>query len=353
MNSRIRRFRELLKREKLDGFIIAGPANLRYLCGYTGSNGLLLITSSNAVFYTDFRYAEQIRTEVRGARRRMLTRDLYAGFPAEDAKGVRRLGVEENILTLGRFRLLKKQLKKARVVPSGDLALELRRTKEPVEVAAIAAAQRITDRVFAKTLELIRPGVSEDDLALEIDFGFRAAGGETAFTSIVASGPNAAKPHAGHGPRKLRKGDVITFDIGCRYKGYCSDMTRTVFLGRVPARLRRVYGIVREAQEKALAVIKAGLDASVADAAARDHIAAAGFGKEFGHSLGHGVGLEVHERPVLAARSRDVLQPGDVVTVEPGIYLPGEGGVRIEDIVVVTKTGLRNLTRSPKEPVEL
>jgi Xaa-Pro aminopeptidase len=353
MKSRIRRFRELLKREKLDGFIIAGSANLRYLCGYTGSNGLLLITRSKAMFYTDFRYAEQIRTEVRGARRRMLTRDLYAGFPAEDAKGARRLGVEENTLTLGRFRLLKKQLKNGRVVPSGDLALELRRTKEPAEVAAIAAAQSITDKVFAKTLELIRPGVSEDDLALEIDFGFRAHGGETAFTSIVASGPNAAKPHAGHGPRKLRKGDAITFDIGCRYRGYCSDMTRTVFLGRAPARLRRVYGIVLEAQERVLAVIRAGLDASVADAAARDHISAAGFGKEFGHSLGHGVGLEVHERPVLASRSRDKLMVGDVVTVEPGIYLPGEGGVRIEDMVVVTKTGLRNLTRSPKELVEL
>lgn len=353
MISRIKRFRELMKRERLDGFVVAGPASLRYLCGYTGSNGMLLITRDKATFYTDFRYREQIRTEVRGCRKRVLDRDLFAGFPAEDAKGVHRMGIEENILTVGRFRYLRKQLKKVEVVPSGDLTLELRRTKDAGEVDAIARAQRVTDAVFKKTLQMVRPGVSEDELALEIDFGFRARGGETAFTSIVASGPNGAKPHAGHGPRKLRRGDAVTFDIGCRLGGYCSDMTRTVFVGKAPGPMRRVYEIVREAQARALAVIKPGLDASAADAAARDVIAAAGFGKLFGHSLGHGVGLDVHERPVLAARSRDTLAPGDIVTVEPGIYLPGEGGVRIEDMVLVTKTGLRNLTHSPKQLIEL
>ncbi len=353
MQSRISRLRRLLKREGLDGFIVTGPANLRYLCGYTGSNGLLLVTLKKAVFYTDFRYAEQVRAEVRGCRSKVLTRDLFSGFPSEDAGGVRRIGIEENLLTVGRYRMLKKRLPRARVVPSGDLVLELRRTKDPAEAETIARAQRITDAVFAKTLELVRPGVTENELALEIDFGFRARGGETAFTSIIASGPNGARPHAGHGPRRLKKGDAITFDIGCRLDGYCSDMTRTVFLGKAPARMRRVYEIVREAQEKALAAIRPALAASAADAAAREVIAAAGFGRYFGHSLGHGVGLDVHERPVLAATSRDTLQPGDVVTVEPGIYLPGEGGVRIEDMVLVTGTGLRNLTRSPRELIEL
>jgi Xaa-Pro aminopeptidase len=349
MRRRIARLREALKREKLDGLLVSGPSNVRYLCGYTGSNGLMLVTRTGAWFYTDFRYKEQIRTEVKGCRRKVLYRDLYSAFPAENAKGLRRVGVEESQLTLSRFRALRKQLRKVRLLPAHDIVMELRRTKEPAEVDAIAAAQKVTDDVFGKVLAMVEPGVAEMDLALEIDFRFRRAGECDAFGSIIASGPNGAKPHAGYGSRKLRSGDVVTFDIGCRLNGYCSDMTRTVAVGKPSAEMRRVYETVLEAQKRALDMIGAGVTASVVDAAARDCIAAAGYGKYFGHGLGHGVGLEVHERPALAARSTDILAAGDIVTVEPGIYLPGVGGVRIEDMVLVTKTGLRNLTRSPKE----
>ncbi len=352
MSKRIERLRGLMRREKLDGILVVNLPNVRYLCGYTGSNGLMLITRRDCWFYTDFRYAEQIKTEVKGCRRRVLVRDLVSHPPPEWSRTYRRLAVEKDHVTLARFGQLRKRFRKARLVPTRDLVLELRRTKEQAEVKLIAGAQRITDQVFGKVLGLVKPGVRERDLALEIEFQFRKHG-EVAFDSIVASGPNAAKPHAGFSDRRLRKGDALTFDIGCRVAGYCSDMTRTVFIGRAPAELRKVYEIVYEAQRRALDTIKPGIAAKAADAAARDYIAEQGYGKQFGHGLGHGVGIEVHELPGLAATSRGTLAPGDVVTVEPGIYLPGIGGVRIEDMVHVTRTGYANLTRSPKRIVEL
>ena len=352
MPKRIERLRGLMRREKLDGFVVVNLPNVRYLCGYTGSNGLMLVTHREAWFYTDFRYQEQVKTEVKGCRKRVLTRDLVSHAPPEWGRTYRRLGVEENHVTLGRFKQFRKRFPKARLVPTRDLVLELRRTKEPVEVEMIARAQRITDRVFGNVLGLVKPGVRERDLALEIEFQFRRHG-EVAFDSIVASGPNAAKPHAGFSDRKLRKGDALTFDIGCRVGGYCSDMTRTVFVGKAPTALRRVYEIVREAQQRALDTIKPGIAAKTADAAARDYITEKGFGKKFGHGLGHGVGIEVHETPTLSWVSKETLAPGDVVTVEPGIYLPETGGVRIEDMVLVTKTGYRNFTRSSKTLLEL
>jgi Xaa-Pro aminopeptidase len=341
-----------MRREKLDGFVVVHLPNVRYLCGYTGSNGMMLITRRDCWFYTDFRYKEQIRTEVRGCRKRVLVRDLVSHPPPEWGRTFRRLGVEEDHVTLSRYKQSRKRFPKARLAKTRDLVLELRRTKEPAEVEAIARAQRVTDRVFGKVLKLVKPGVRERDLALEIEFQFRRHG-ELAFDSIVASGPNAAKPHAGFSDRKLRTGDSLTFDIGCRVDGYCSDMTRTVFVGRAPAELRKVYEIVHEAQRRALDAIKPGTTTKTADAAARDYITEKGYGKRFGHSLGHGVGIEVHEMPMLAATSKETLAPGDVVTVEPGIYLPGVGGVRIEDMVHVTRTGHANLTRSAKRLIEL
>jgi Xaa-Pro aminopeptidase len=352
MSKRIERLRGLMHREKLDGFIVAHLPNVRYLCGYTGSNGLMLVTRHDCWFYTDFRYAEQIKTEVKGCRRRVLVRDLVSHPPPEWGRSYRRLGVEESHITLARFKQLRKRFPKSRLVTTKDIVLELRRTKETVEVEMIAEAQSITDRVFRDVLKMVKPGVRERDLALEIESQFREQG-EVAFDSIVASGENAAKPHAGFSDRKLRNGDALTFDIGCRLSGYCSDMTRTVFVGRAPAELRKVYEIVFEAQRRALDTIKPGISAKAADAAARDYITEKGYGKQFGHSLGHGVGIEVHELPMLAATSKETLAPGDVVTVEPGIYLPGVGGVRIEDMVHVTKTGYANLTRSPKQLLEL
>jgi len=339
--------------EGLDGLLVTHLENVRYLSGYTGSNGIMLVTGKAAWFYTDFRYQEQIRTEVRGCRKRVLERSLYAAFPVDDAAGIRKLGVESQHLTLHLHRLLKRQLKGIKLVPvREDLVLALRRCKEAIEIAAIHKAQRATERTYQSVQAMIKPGVREIDLAVEITSQF-ARVGENAFDPIVASGPNGAKPHAGASTRKLRKGDAITFDIGARVGGYCSDMTRTVFLGRPNPDLLEVYRIVLEAQRRAIAAVRPGASCREVDRVARDHITSAGYGPYFGHSLGHGVGINVHEQPSLAWVSGQTLAVGDVVTVEPGIYLPGLGGVRIEDMVVVTKAGCDNLTRSPKQVTQL
>lgn len=352
MASRVSRLQRVLKREKLDGLLVSGAANVRYLSGFTGSNGMMLVTRHAATFYTDFRYQEQIQTEVKGCRRRVLNRSLYASFPTDDLKGVRRLGVEKDHISLGNFDTVRRQIRGVKLIPVRDLVKELRRTKSPEEVELIVKAQAATDRAFAEILGMVRPGITEQSLALEIEERFRRAG-EVAFPSIVAAGPNGAKPHAGFSGRRLRRGDAITFDIGCRYQGYNSDMTRTVFVGRAPDDLREVYEAVSEAQRRALALVRPGAECRAVDAAARDYLTGLGYGPYFGHSLGHGVGIDVHELPVLSWTAEDHLRTGDVVTVEPGVYVPGLGGVRIEDMALVTKDGCRNLTRSPKELLEL
>ncbi len=348
MRERIRRLQELLRKERLDGFLVTSLTNIRYLCGFTGSNGMMLVTPDKVSFYTDFRYQEQTKHEVKWCRKRILERDLYAEFPVEDLKGIHRLGVEENHLTLNRFKLLRKQLKAVKIIPTRDLVLELRREKSSAEVHLIQKAQQVTEKTFKTILDLVRPGVEERDLALEIEFHFRKVG-EPAFSPIVASGENGAKPHHRAGRRRLKKGDCITFDIGCRIDGYCSDMTRTVFLGKADEELKQVYQEVLCAQEKAIDLIKPELPCKEADLIARKWLENAGLGSYFGHSLGHGVGLDIHEQPTLSKTSTQVLKKGDIVTVEPGVYLPGKGGVRIEDMILVTKDGHCNLTRMTKK----
>lgn len=352
MATRIQRLRELLARENLPSLLVSSPPNVRYLCGFSGSNGILLVTRKSAWFFTDFRYQEQMKYQVHGCRKQMLKRDLFTDFPQEYIRGADRLGFEESHITVARYKMLKRRLKRVRLVGTKDLVIGLRRTKDKGEAALIRRAQRITEEAFRWALENARPGVRERDLAAGIENLFRQQG-ECAFPSIVASGPNAALPHAKPSDRQLRKGDVITFDIGCKYEGYCSDMTRTVFLGRPDPDLAQVYSIVLEAQRRALAAVRPTAMCADVDAAARNYIKDMGYGKYFGHGVGHGVGLEVHEQPGLSFAARDALAPGDIVTVEPGIYLPGLGGVRIEDMVLVTKTGHENLTRSPKKLIVL
>ena len=354
MRRRISLLQKLLLKEKLDGLVVSGLNNIRYLCGYTGSNGMMIVTRREAVFYTDFRYQEQVKDEVRGCEKRVLERDLYASFPVEELKRMTRgrrgarIGIEESNLTVARLRVLRRQLSGFKLVPVRDLVLELRRRKDKGELGLMRRAQEITEEGFQRVLKLVKPGVSERELALEVEFFFRQFG-EVAFPVIVASGENGAKPHARAGERRLRRGDGITFDIGCRYQGYCADMTRTVFLGKPDAELVRVYQAVLQAQEEALEVVSPGVPCKLVDLVARGHLDRQGLGRYFGHSVGHGVGLEVHEQPSLSRMSRQMLEPGDVVTVEPGVYLPGKGGVRIEDMVLVTRNGSCNLTRASKE----
>ncbi len=351
--ARIARLNTQIKRAGLDGLLVNYLPNIRYLCGYTGSAGLLLVTKQRAVFLTDFRYQEQVKREVKGARPVIIKRDLYSDLlERTDIKRLRLVGFEAQHMVFAQYAMLRKA--GARLMPTTAVVEQLRQVKGPAELKTIARAAAIADRAFARIVREIKPGMAELAIAARLEALMKSCGAaRPSFETIVGSGPNGALPHAKPGPRKVRTGDFIVLDFGAYYQGYCSDMTRTVVLGRPTDRHRRIYGIVADAQLAGLKAVRSGVSGKAADAAARDVIERAGYGKNYGHGLGHGVGMEVHELPRLGKLSDNVLPENSVVTVEPGIYLPGWGGVRIEDLVVVTKTGNKILSRSPKELIAI
>lgn len=352
MEERIKTLREKIIQQKLNGLLITDLANLRYLIGYTGDNGMLILTKDQTLFFTDFRYEEQSKREIKNAKIIIRPQDLFTVFPVEEIKGIKKLGFEENNLTYRRYFLIKAQVPKLKLFPVADWVSEMRAVKAETELKLIRKAIAFNDKVFNKILEIIKPGLKEKEIAAEINY-LISQYGEPAFPTIVAAGRNGALPHYEPGQKKLKKGDPVVLDFGTRYQGYCSDMTRTVFIGKANAKSRAIYSIVLEAQARAITSIKQGKKASDIDAQARNYITEKGYGKYFGHSLGHGVGLMVHEGPVLAKTNRAALKANNVVTVEPGIYLPDWGGVRIEDMVRVTKTGCEILTKSSKALMEL
>lgn len=356
MNERTQRAaaaRRAIARAGLDAMLVSHPANIRYLCGYSGSAGLLLVTRRSSTFLTDFRYQEQVKHEVTAARCVIIRKDLFTDLAAlPGIRALRRVGFESQHLTFDRYDFLRQHLRP--VVPTAGLVERLREVKGPSEIAAIAKAAAIADRAFARIVREIRPGMTELAIAERLEALMKSAGASRpSFETIVGSGPNGALPHARPGRRRVRWGDLIVLDFGAYYRGYCSDMTRTIALGRPTDRQRLIYGIVQRAQQAGLDAVGAGVSGRAADAAARAVIDQAGYGTGYGHGLGHGVGMEVHELPRLGKLSDNVLPANAVVTVEPGIYLPGWGGVRIEDLVVVTKTGNRILSRSPKQLIAL
>lgn len=345
--------RRSIARAGLDALLVSRPANIRYLCGYTGSAGLLLVTRRSSIFLTDFRYQEQVRREVSAGRCVIIRQDLFADLVTlPGIRALRRVGFESQHLTFDRFDFLRKHLRP--VVPTVGMVERLREVKGPAEIGAIVRAAAIADRAFARIIREIRPSMTEAAIAERLEALMKTYGASRpSFETIVGSGPNGALPHARPGSRRVRRGDFIVLDFGAQYRGYCSDMTRTVVLGRPTDRHQRIYGIVAEAQRAGLDAVRAGVSGKAADAAARAVIDGAGFAKNYGHGLGHGVGMEVHELPRLSKLSDNVLQANAVVTVEPGIYLPGWGGVRIEDLVVVTAAGNRVLSRSPKQLIAI
>lgn len=346
----------------VDAVLVADPSDMRYLSGFTGGTGFLCVTAERRFILTDSRYTLQAEEEGKGFQVRTVSRERnYAALLAELARedGVRRVGFEDETLLYGTVRKLQEAF--AAVdrgpeswVPLGAALKELRFIKTEDELNCLAEAERIGDEAFSHILTCIRPGVTEADLAAELEYFMRTHGAEgKSFDTIVASGYHSAMPHAAVSAKKLELGDFITMDFGCKVNGYCSDMTRTVVLGRANAKQREIYGVVLQAQEEALAGLKAGMTGQEGDALARRVIEEAGYSAYFGHSLGHSVGLEIHERPSLSPNDNTVLRSGMVETVEPGIYIPDFGGVRIEDMVVVEEKGVRNLTHSPKELIEL
>lgn len=342
-------------RPPLDALLVTGAANRRYLSGFTGSAGLLVVTPAEALLLTDFRYAEQAGAEAPG-----WTVVETGQEPLADLRrclvdlGVRRVGFEAEHVSVAQRERWQEAVPAVEWVPTAGLVERLRQVKDADEQAAIRRAAAVAAAAFEAVLPLVRPGVRERDLALELEYHLRRQGAEAvAFEVIVASGPRAALPHARPGDRRLEPGDAVIFDFGAVVDGYCSDCTRTVAVGRAGETLRHVHALVREAQRAALEAVRAGVEARTVDAAARSRIEAAGYGERFGHATGHGVGLEVHEAPRLGRGSQDVLAAGMVVTVEPGVYLPGQLGVRIEDLVVVGEDGGEVLTPTTRELLEL
>jgi Xaa-Pro aminopeptidase len=329
--------------------LITRLPNVRYLTGFTGSNGQLILTSTDGIFLTDGRYAEQARHEVPELTRRAYSGEFATPFASACGDlGADRVAFESSGVSYKLYTTLAQT--GVALVPTTDEVERLRRVKDPEELGAVEAAQAVTDDAFGAILGRFSEGVTEREIALELDTTMRRLGADgLAFETIVAFGEGAAEPHHTPSGRVLAPGDVVKMDFGCVIDGYHSDMTRTVSFGNPPADLREVYEIVREAQRIGVEAVRPGIAAGELDAVVRDFITEAGYGDRFGHGLGHGVGLEIHEAPWLRSGGKDVLDEGTVVTVEPGIYLNGVGGVRIEDMVAVTADGARVLPRAGKE----
>jgi Xaa-Pro aminopeptidase len=335
-----------------DLMLVTSLVNVRYLTGFTGSNAAVLIGPDTRAFLTDFRYREQSAVEVpTDFQRCIAAADLFTELEALLPSGELSLGFEDEQLTVRDHAKLAEVLpERVRLIAAGTPTEALRMVKDPEEIARIRAAGELADAALREQMERGLAGRTEAEVALAIENGMRRRGASGAsFGTIVAAGPHGALPHAT--PRDVVIGDaeLVVIDWGAVLDGYCSDCTRTLATGDVPERARVVYDLVLAAQLAGLEAVGPGVDGRDADAQARAVIAAAGHGEHFGHSLGHGVGLEVHELPRLSKRSQETLAPGQIVTVEPGVYIPGEVGVRIEDLCVVTESGREILTHIPKE----
>jgi len=350
---RLEKLRQSLAEENLDAILVTGAENRRYLSGFTGSAGHLLISPDRAVLATDFRYYEQVGREAGAFELARITTTMAALLPELLAEGgIRRLGFEGEYMTVSELQTLNKATDGVEWVPLKETVARLRAIKDEAEIELLRRSAALNDEALDHLTRTIRPGMTEREAAWEIEAYMRSHGAsKVAFDLIVAAGPNGALPHARPGDRIIEEGQPVVVDIGCVLDGYCSDMTRTFCLGEPSAHYLEVWQIVLRAQEATLGAVRAGLSGVAADAAARDVIEAAGYGEQFGHGTGHGVGLAVHEKPRAGRLSEDTLQPGMSLTVEPGIYLPGQFGVRIEDLVIVREDGIENLTGSPKLPV--
>jgi Xaa-Pro aminopeptidase len=340
-----------MQEHHVDAFVVSLLPNVRFLTGFTGSHGIAVVTARDAWFLSDSRYRAQGAREVHGFRRITSAQDLWQTIVAwKLLRGCRRVGFESDSVTYAQYRLFRRAIGRMALIPSREFVEGLALTKDPSEVANIRRAVEITEQVMRQVLPIIRPGVRESEIAAEVTYRQRRLGADgDAFEPIVASGARSALPHAKATEKKVRSGDLITIDIGCRVGGYCSDLTRTYAVGKIGREQRKVYGIVLAAQCEAVDAASAGMAASALDAVARSRIAAEGYGRYFSHSLGHGLGLRIHERPRISRLSGDRLETGSVVTIEPGIYLPDKFGVRIEDDVVLTSSGCTVLTGAPKE----
>lgn len=353
---RIGVLKKQIKSANLDGYIVNHLDHVRYLCGYTGSAGMLVMNGGKTEFLTDFRYVDQAKKEVRGAKTTITEGDpivALAGFGELNKENLR-LGFNPELMNVKTLGMIKKILPKALLVPAGEIFAELGWVKDAAEISSIKKAVKISDIAFGRILKMVAPGIKEKDLAAELEYQMTMLGSEKpAFESIIASGYRSAMPHGVASKKVVKKGDFITFDFGATIDGYVSDITRTVVVGKATTRQKKIYNLVLKAQLAGIRKVKSGVMASKVDAACRDIITRAGYGKNFGHGTGHGIGFYVHVGPRVSGKSQDKLKPNNVITIEPGIYISGWGGVRIEDDVLVTRNGGKVLNSAPKKLLEL
>lgn len=344
---------------EVEAVLLTSPANMRYVAGFTGE-GYVYLSRQKKMVVTDSRYTIAAREQcpdydVQEWGREGYYAPLLFCLQKED---VDRLGIEDEVLTLSTYRKLRQQIQKAdllslSLVELGQQISDLRQVKTSAEMEKLRQAEAIGDRAFQKVLDRLEVGMTEKQVAAWLEFYMKEEGAEGfSFETIAASGLHSAMPHAVPTDKVLEGGDFLTMDFGCLYQGYCSDMTRTVVMGKANVKQREIYETVLRAQETALKGIRPGMTGREIDSLARDVIKKAGYGKYFGHSLGHSVGLEIHERPNFSPKEETVIRPGMVITVEPGIYIEGFGGVRIEDVVIITENGCENITHSPKNLIE-
>ena len=351
-----RKLYQKIEEEGFDGAIFLDEVSQHWLTGFASTDGVVLVTETETLLITDSRYIEAAQKEVNADVRAVLyeqslleTVEKYAA-----RQGLKTLCYDGGKLTVSQLKRLEKAFEGMELVDLPGVCEKLRQVKTPAEIANIRAAQQITDAAFSHICKVLRSGMTELEVAAELEYFMRKSGADgLAFETIAVSGPKSSLPHGVPGNVVLTENAFLTMDFGARYNGYCSDMTRTVVLGKADEEMKKIYDIVLKAQKAAIAAIRPGVCGKEVDAAARDIITAAGYGECFGHSTGHSLGLEIHEEPRSSARSTDIFVPGQLMTAEPGIYLEGKYGVRIEDLILVTENGCEDLTKSDKTLLEL
>ena len=351
---RIEKIISSLNERGLDGILITSPFNRRYASNFTGTAGSVLISQKKSVFITDFRYVEQAEKQCKGYEIVQQKKSMKEEIANQVEKlGIKKLGFEQDYVTFAQYKEFESAFE-TELIPVSGIIEKLRLIKSESEIKILKEAARIADAAFEHIITFIQPGITELEVSNELEFFMRKAGAtSSSFDTIVASGVRSALPHGVATEKRIEKGDFVTLDYGAYYQGYASDITRTIAVGEPSDKLKEIYRIVYEAQKRGVNGLKPGMGGKEADALTRDYITEKGFGEYFGHSTGHGIGLEIHEGPNLSLKSEYDLEPGMVVTVEPGIYIAGLGGVRIEDDTIITENGNELLTHSTKELIIL
>jgi Xaa-Pro aminopeptidase len=352
--SRIDKLRELLSEKKLDAFYITHIPNIRYLSNFSGSSAYIILSRKTNYFISDFRYKDQSHSQVKGFEIAINYNSNEEIVKIFENNNFKRIGFESGRLTYNNVENLRKDYPHIEFVPLYEEIEKLTMQKTPEELQLLRKAAEITDKTFSHILDIIRPGMTELDVSAEITYSHKKLGAlKDSFEPIVASGWRGALPHGIASDKVIQHGEMITLDFGCMYEGFCSDLTRTIALGDPGDEMKKIYKVVFDAQHKALEAAKAGMTTRALDSIARDYITSCGYGEHFGHGLGHGVGIEVHEMPGVSQRTNITLIPDSVVTIEPGIYIENLGGVRIEDDIVLKENGCEILNKSKKDLIIL